>query len=87
MVMTPFAFGISPASGGNRDPRLIGGHPMRSRCACPRPLTLTMMKALRPKGTVADRASWRRFLGLSAADDTPDHSTISRFRKRLGRRV
>ena len=27
---------------------------------------------------IADRASWRRFLGLSAADDTPDHST-SRF--------
>ena len=32
---------------------------------------------------IADRASWQRFLGLSAADDVPDHSTISRFRKRL----
>lgn len=32
---------------------------------------------------IADRASWQRFLGLSAADDVPDHSTISRFRKLL----
>ena len=55
---------------------------------------LTMMKALllghlhrlsdpMLEEEIADRASWRRFLGLSAADDTPDHSTISRFRKRL----
>ena len=55
---------------------------------------LTMMKALllghlhrlsdpMLEDEIADRASWRRFLGLSAADDTPDHSTISRFRKRL----
>lgn len=30
-----------------------------------------------------DRISFRRFVGLGLEDDTPDHSTISRFRSRL----
>ena len=29
---------------------------------------------------LGDRLSFRRFVGLGLADDTPDHSTISRFR-------
>ena len=33
---------------------------------------------------LADRISFRRFVGLSLEDDTPDHSTISRFRSALG---
>lgn len=33
-----------------------------------------------------DRLSFRRFAGLALADDTPDHSTIFRFRAELGRR-
>jgi IS5 family transposase len=33
-----------------------------------------------------DRLSFRRFVGLSLDDRTPDHSTISRFRTRLRRR-
>ena len=32
-----------------------------------------------------DRLSFRRFVGLSFEDATPDHSTISRFRTELGR--
>lgn len=31
-----------------------------------------------------DSLSFRRFCGLSAADGTPDHSVVSRFRKALG---
>lgn len=31
-----------------------------------------------------DSLSMRRFVGLSASDPTPDHSTVSRFRSRLG---
>jgi transposase, IS5 family len=31
-----------------------------------------------------DRLSFQRFAGLSLEDDTPDHSTIWRFRERLG---
>lgn len=34
---------------------------------------------------LADRLSFRRFVGLSLADETPDHSTIWRFRERLCR--
>ncbi len=30
-----------------------------------------------------DRISFRRFVGLGLQDDTPDHSTISRFRSGL----
>jgi IS5 family transposase len=30
-----------------------------------------------------DRLSFRRFVGLGLQDDSPDHSTISRFRKQL----
>lgn len=33
---------------------------------------------------VADRLSFRRFLGLGLADPVPDHSTLWRFRERLG---
>ena len=33
-----------------------------------------------------DRISFRRFVGLGMTDDTPDHSTISRFRKVLTER-
>lgn len=33
---------------------------------------------------LADRLSFRRFAGLPLDADTPDHSTISRFRKALG---
>jgi len=33
---------------------------------------------------LADRMSFRRFVGLSLSDSTPDHSTFSRFRKALG---
>lgn len=32
---------------------------------------------------LADRLSFRRFVGLSLADPVPDHSTLSRFRKLL----
>lgn len=33
-----------------------------------------------------DRLSFRRFVGLALEDDTPDHSTIFRFRDEIGRR-
>lgn len=33
---------------------------------------------------LADRGSFRRFVGLSLADPTPDHSTLWRFREALG---
>jgi IS5 family transposase len=32
---------------------------------------------------LADRLSFRRFVGLAASEGTPDHSTLSRFRKAL----
>ena len=35
---------------------------------------------------LGDRLSFRRFVGLGLQDDTPDHSTISRFRKELAER-
>ena len=35
---------------------------------------------------LSDRISFRRFVGLGLEDDTPDHSTISRFRSELARR-
>lgn len=35
---------------------------------------------------LSDRISFRRFCGLSLIDPVPDHSTISRFRSRLGDR-
>ena len=34
---------------------------------------------------LADRISFRRFVGLGLQDDTPDHSTLSRFRSTLER--
>jgi IS5 family transposase len=34
---------------------------------------------------IADRLSFRRFLGLSLSDKTPDHATVWRFREDLGR--
>lgn len=33
-----------------------------------------------------DRLSFRRFVGLALEDDTPDHTTIFRFREQLARR-
>lgn len=35
---------------------------------------------------LADRISFRRFVGLSLSDPVPDHSTLSRFRAQLGER-
>jgi IS5 family transposase len=35
---------------------------------------------------LADRLSFRRFVGLALADPVPDHSTLSRFRSELVRR-
>jgi IS5 family transposase len=35
---------------------------------------------------LADRLSFRRFVGLALADPVPDHSTLSRFRRELSRR-
>lgn len=35
---------------------------------------------------LSDRISFRRFVGLSLSDAVPDHSTISRFRSKLGDR-
>jgi len=35
---------------------------------------------------LADRISFRRFVGLSLSDAVPDHSTLSRFRSKLGDR-
>ena len=35
---------------------------------------------------LGDRISFRRFVGLGLQDETPDHSTISRFRTELSRR-
>ena len=35
---------------------------------------------------LSDRISFRRFVGLGLEEDTPDHSTISRFRSELVRR-
>ena len=35
------------------------------------------------EAALADRLSFRRFVGLSLEDDTPDHTTICRFRLRL----
>lgn len=36
---------------------------------------------------IADRLSFRRFLGLGLNDDVPDHTTICRFRRQAGDRV
>jgi IS5 family transposase len=35
---------------------------------------------------LSDRISFRRFVGLSLSDEVPDHSTLSRFRSKLGNR-
>jgi IS5 family transposase len=35
--------------------------------------------------SIADRLSFRRFMGLALADPVPDHSTIWRFRETLGK--
>ncbi len=35
---------------------------------------------------LTDRISFRRFVGLSLSDEVPDHTTISRFRAKLGDR-
>lgn len=36
---------------------------------------------------INDRVSFKKFLGLSFADPSPDHSTFSRFRKRLSKKA
>ena len=36
---------------------------------------------------INDRVSFKRFLGLSFSDPSPDHSTFSRFRKRLSKKA
>ena len=41
---------------------------------------------LQLEAALGDRRSFRRFVGLSRHDDTPDHSTISRFRRVLAQR-
>ena len=48
-----------------------------------------MVPAVRVPGleeALADRLSFRRFVGLALADSVPDHSTLSRFRSELVRR-
>jgi hypothetical protein len=35
------------------------------------------------EAALLDQLSFRRFVGLAPQDDSPDHSTISRFRKQL----
>jgi len=59
---------------------------------------LTLLKALmlqqwyglsdpRTEEALSDSISFRRFVGLSLADTVPDHSTLSRFRSQLGKRM
>ena len=36
---------------------------------------------------INDRISFKKFLGLSFSDPSPDHSTFSRFRKRLSKKA
>lgn len=66
----------------------------RSRTGRPSYPPLTMFKALlletwydiadtELEEALADRLSFRRFVGLGLADPTPDHSTVSRFRTQL----
>ena len=38
------------------------------------------------EAALSDRRSFRRFVGLGLQDDTPDHATISRFRRVLAQR-
>jgi transposase, IS5 family len=38
------------------------------------------------EAAVADRLSWRRFVGLGVLDSVPDHSTLSRFRSAIADR-
>jgi transposase, IS5 family len=38
------------------------------------------------EAALADRLSFRRFVGLALADPVPDHSTLARFRSELSRR-
>jgi IS5 family transposase len=38
------------------------------------------------EAALADRLSWRRFVGLGLADEVPDHSTLSRFRAQIADR-
>ena len=41
----------------------------------------------RTEEAISDSISFRRFVGLSLADAVPDHSTLSRFRGQLGKRM
>ena len=55
------------------------------------PLTMVKILLLQQGDTLMeealdDRISFRRFVGLGLEDDTPDYSTISRFRTELANR-
>ena len=62
-----------------RQQQLSGGSPP-SLLAC-RYLAQSFNPAL--EAAIADRLSFRRFVGLSLHDCTPDHSTLWRFRQEL----
>lgn len=75
-----------------RDPAAAGG--AADRGGAPHWPIVTMLKVLfvqkcfglsdpMAEEMLQDRISFRRFVGLSLDDRTPDHSTISRFRARL----
>src|SRR5436309_1183557 len=70
--------------------------PLRSRRGAPGYPALTLFKALllqqwyglpdpELEEALADRLSFRRFVGLSLDQEVPDHSTLWRFREALGR--
>lgn len=67
----------------------------RSRLGAPGYAPLVLFKALllaqwyglsdeRLEEELADRVTFRRFVGLGLADETPDHTTLWRFRETLG---
>jgi IS5 family transposase len=67
----------------------------RSRLGAPGYSPLVLFKALllaqwyglsdeRLEEELADRVTFRRFVGLGLADETPDHTTLWRFREALG---
>ena len=67
----------------------------RSRLGAPGYAPLVLFKALllaqwyglsdeRLEEELADRVTFRRFVGLGLADETPDHTTLWRFREALG---
>ena len=69
-------------------------HSLRRGAPSYRPLTMVKVLLLEQWYTLSDpemeealddRLSFRRFVGLGIDDGTPDHSTISRFRSKLGK--